>query len=155
MLFKCAPIFFLPLVCFGQLSEPDISKCSPPQVKTVGDMANLECVLHYVNASEYPISWLKATDDTLNPHRLLSRNSRTIPDSRYTVAYMPSLANQGAGVFKFQISDLQESDSGTYLCNVHLSATTRLEGKMNLTVEPAAVERTLLNAKSTDSGANR
>lgn len=137
MLFK----YFLQLVlllltlCLGQ-SEPELSYISLPQVKSVGDIVDLECVLHSVNASEYSISWLKEMKDSVNLYKLLSRDSRTIPDDRYTVAYIPIVDAQDAGLFRFQIKNLRESDSGTYICNVHLSATTRLEGRITLTVEP-------------------
>lgn len=107
-------------------------------MKTVGENVELECVLYHVNASEYPVSWLKETEDPFNLYKLLSRGSHTIPDNRYAVAYIPIVGLEDAGLFRLQIRDLLESDSGTYLCNVHLSDTTRLEGKMTLTVESAA-----------------
>lgn len=138
---KCYSLFLLPVLCFGQLVEPDLLKFSPPQEKSVGDTVNLECVLLNVNASILHITWLKETDDPHNFYKLLSRGSRTIPDSRYSVAYSPMTEIEGAGVFQLAIIDLQESDAGTYLCNVHLSDVTRLEAKITLTVQPAAIEK--------------
>lgn len=141
MLFKCFSIFLLTHLCFGQ-SEPELLSSSPPQVKAVRENVTLECVLLNVNASEYPLSWLKKTQDPHNLYQLLSRGFRTIPDDRYTVAYTPLPEIADAGVFNFYIRDLLESDSGAYTCNVHLSATTRLEGNVTLTVEPAIDDET-------------
>lgn len=136
MFFKCFLTLLLPLLCFGH-SEPVLSSSSPPQVKAAGETVTLECVFHNVNASVYPISWLKETQDPNNLYQLLSRGFRTIPDRRYTVAYTPSPEIADAGLFNFHIRDLRESDSGSYMCNVHLSDVTRLEVNVLLTVAPA------------------
>lgn len=137
MLFKYFSILFLLIFYSGRISGQEISKFSPAQVKTVGDSVNLECVFHHANASEYFFSWLKETADPYNPHKLLSRGSRTIRNDRYSVTYFPVQGTTDAAIFKLQIKDLRVFDSGTYLCNVHLSPTTRLEGAITLTVEPA------------------
>lgn len=116
MYFKRFLTFLLPILRFGHW-EPELSSSTPAQVKSVGETVNLECVFHNVNASEFPMSWLKETQDPHNSYQLLSR------------------------VFSFQIRDLRESDSGAYICNVHLSDATRLEGKVLLTVEPASDDK--------------
>lgn len=151
MLFKCFLVMFLLLYYYGQISAQEISKFSPAQVKTVGDSVNLECVLHNANASEYFFSWLKETAEPYNPHKILSRGSRTIPNDRYSVSYFPLQGTTDAAIFKLQIKDLRIFDSGTYLCNVHLSATTRLEGAITLRVEPAAESSTTRQQVGTNS----
>lgn len=121
--------------------EPELVRFSPSQVKTVGEGGRLECVLYNVNASVHQISWLMETNDPANPHKLLTRGSSTISDNRYAVKYYQSVeaqSNRIIGIFRLLINNLIEDDSGTYFCNVHLSDTTRLEGRIELTVEPAA-----------------
>lgn len=140
MYFKRFLTLLLPILCFGH-SEPELLSSTPPQVKTAGDIVSLECVLHNVNASEYPMSWLKETPDPHNLYQLLSRGNRTIPNDRYTVSYTPLVEIADAGVFSFEIRDLRESDSGAYICNVHLSDALRLEGEVLLTVEPASDDK--------------
>lgn len=152
MLLKYFSVLSLVAFCFGQSSEQNLLSSSAPQEKVAGESVELECVLQNVNASEYPISWLKETDDPLNLYKLLTRGSQMIPELRYAVAYVPSPNSDDVGVFKLQILNLTESDSGTYLCNVHLSDVWRLESKISLKVHPVAIDAKMVTAPVAERG---
>lgn len=136
-MFKCFITILLPILCCGH-PEPELANSTSSLVGTVAGTVELQCIFHHVNADEYLFSWLKETEDPNNLYKLLSRGSRTIPDDRYNVTLeidKPPVEPNDR-IYAFRIRDLQESDSGTYLCDVHLSPVTRLEGKMTLMVEP-------------------
>lgn len=125
MLIKCL-LLLLPIVCFGQRT-PSISHITQEQIKDIGGTVELECSVQY--ATEYTVLWVKTTRDRGDFVFLSTGSSLVIKDSRFALRYDPS-----SSTYTLQIKDIQETDAGTYQCQVILSVNNKIAADVDLSV---------------------
>lgn len=119
-------LLLLPLVCLGQRT-PSISHITQEQIKDIGGTVELECSVQY--ATEYTVLWVKSTRDRGDSVFLSTGSSLVIKDSRFALRYDPS-----SSTYTLQIKDIQETDAGTYQCQVILSVNNKISADVDLSV---------------------
>lgn len=119
-------LLLLPMVCLGQRT-PSISHITQEQIKDIGGTVELECSVQY--AKEYTVLWVKTTRDRGDFVFLSTGSSLVIKDSRFALRYDPS-----SSTYTLQIKDIQETDAGTYQCQVILSVNNKIAADVDLSV---------------------
>lgn len=117
---------FLPILCYGQRT-PSISYITQEQIKDIGGTVELECSVQY--AHDYTVLWIKSSRERGDPVFLSTSSSLVIKDSRFALRYDPS-----SSTYTLQIKDIQETDAGTYKCQVILSVNNKISADVELSV---------------------
>lgn len=123
----CVPILAaLLLLVQSTLAQrtPTISYITQEQIKDIGGTVEFDCSVQY--ASEYSVIWTKNSVDTVF---LSTGSTLVIKDSRFALRYDPN-----SSTYKLQIKDIQETDAGTYTCQVVLSVTHKVTANVKLSV---------------------
>lgn len=108
--------------------NPTIVHITPNRNVHVGQTIDLSCSVQY--GANYPIIWTKLSDNN-NPPLFISRDAAlTISDSRYSIRH-----DDSSSTYTLQVSKIQESDTGTYQCQVVTSATSRVTADTNIYVQ--------------------
>uniref|UniRef100_A0A1A9W9Q4 Ig-like domain-containing protein n=1 Tax=Glossina brevipalpis TaxID=37001 RepID=A0A1A9W9Q4_9MUSC len=103
---------------------PTISYISQEQIKDIGGTVEFECSVQY--AKDYSVQWTKTDGE---PVFLSSGSTLVIRDSRFALRYEPS-----ASTYRLQIKDIQETDAGTYTCQVVISVVNKVSANVKLSV---------------------
>nr|AAO24932.1 RH65858p [Drosophila melanogaster] len=90
---------------------PTISYITQEQIKDIGGTVEFDCSVQY--AKEYNVLFLKTDSD---PVFLSTGSTLVIKDSRFSLRYDPN-----SSTYKLQIKDIQETDAGTYTCQVEFA----------------------------------
>lgn len=107
--------------------NPTIVHITPNQIVDLGDTIDLSCSVQY--GSNYPIIWTKLSDIN-NPPLFISRDAAlTISDSRYSIRH-----DDSSSTYTLQVSKIQDTDTGTYQCQVVTSATSRVTADTSIYV---------------------
>lgn len=117
---------FLPILCYAQRT-PSISYITQEQIKDIGGTVEIECSVQY--AQDYTVLWVKNTRERSDPVFLSTGSSLVIRDSRFALRYDPS-----SSTYTLQIKDIQETDAGTYQCQVILSVNNKISADVDLSV---------------------
>lgn len=108
--------------------NPTIVHITPGQVVDLGDTIDLSCSVQY--AANYPIIWLKQSDNLNNPPLFISRDAAlTVIDYRYSIRH-----DDSSSTYTLQVSKIQDIDTGVYQCQVVTSATSRVTADTFITV---------------------
>lgn len=108
--------------------NPTIVHITPGQVVDLGDTIDLSCSVQY--AANYPIIWLKLSDNPNNQPIFISRDAAlTVIDYRYSIRH-----DDSSSTYTLQVSKIQDIDTGTYQCQVVTSATSRVTADTFITV---------------------
>lgn len=121
-------VFFIATIslCVAQRS-PSITFISEDQVADVGGTVELSCSVQY--GSEYSVNWLRVGRSSKDNIFLSTGTSLVVKESRFTLLY-----DGASATYTVLIKDLQESDAGTYQCEIVLSVNNKLAGETNLSV---------------------
>ncbi|XP_021944629.1 lachesin isoform X2 [Folsomia candida] len=107
---------------------PTISIISQEQIKNIGGTVELDCSVQY--ARDYPVLWMKLDKDTGQHHLIISSGSTLIiRDSRFSLRYDPS-----SSLYTLQVKDLQETDAGTYQCQILIGVSNRVTANVDVLV---------------------
>jgi neuronal growth regulator 1 len=88
----------------------------------------LDCSVQY--ARDYPVLWIKLDKDTGSNHLTISSASTLIiRDSRFSLRYDPS-----SSLYTLQVKDLQETDAGTYQCQILIGVSNRVTANVDVLV---------------------
>lgn len=118
------PTLFLYIVAYitvanGQ-QNPTIVHITPGQTVDLGDTVDLSCSVQY--GSNYPIIWTKLSENPTSPPLFISRDAAlTVQDNRYSIRH-----DDSSSTYTLQVSKIQDTDTGTYQCQVVTSATSRI-----------------------------
>ncbi|GAB0091387.1 Peptidoglycan-recognition protein [Sergentomyia squamirostris] len=135
MNFVTVVLMTLPLVCLGQTKTPSICYITKEQIKYIGDTVELQC---FVKTAEYfPVSWVKINRDPDWNVSLSTGNSLRIRDSRFSIRHKN--LDSTYSTYTLQIKDIQESDNGTYKCEVFLAIGNKITEISVLHVLPQPV----------------
>lgn len=123
-------ILFLNLFLVGwSQPTPQILKISENQVVNVGDTVDLQCSVK--DAREFPVAWLKLGLNPIDNDYISSGHSLIVRDDRFSLDY-----DEVREIYKIQIKNARESDSGRYQCQLLISATLKLTENLELKVNP-------------------
>ncbi|XP_059612629.1 lachesin-like [Phlebotomus argentipes] len=115
-------------VSLGQ-KTPSISSITPHQIKDAKESVDLQCSV--LNLSDFPVIWKKKSQ---SGGIILSSGEYLIDrDSRYDILY-----DKSSSTFTLKIKDLEESDAGTYQCQILLSAVYQITAEVELQVRRAS-----------------
>ncbi|KAI8039614.1 hypothetical protein M5D96_007034 [Drosophila gunungcola] len=103
---------------------PTISYITQEQIKDIGGTVEFDCSVQY--AKEYNVLFLKTDSD---PVFLSTGSTLVIKDSRFSLRYDPN-----SSTYKLQIKDIQETDAGTYTCQVVISVVHKVSANVKLSV---------------------
>lgn len=103
---------------------PTISYITQEQIKDIGGTVEFDCSVQY--AKEYNVLFLKTDSD---PVFLSTGSTLVIKDSRFSLRYDPN-----SSTYKLQIKDIQETDAGTYTCQVVISTVHKVSANVKLSV---------------------
>uniref|UniRef100_T1JMP5 Ig-like domain-containing protein n=1 Tax=Strigamia maritima TaxID=126957 RepID=T1JMP5_STRMM len=121
-------IFLLPLIVVEAQRNPTISYITREQITNIGGVINLECSVQF--AQDYPIFWSRidpsAPRDSLT---LSSGSSMMIRDNRFSLRH-----DTATSTYTLQIKDIQESDAGTYQCQVVITMTNKITADVQVLV---------------------
>ncbi|CAL8080651.1 unnamed protein product [Orchesella dallaii] len=113
--------------CFAQRT-PTISLISQEQIKNIGGTVELECSVQY--ARDYPVLWIRLDKETGQNHLTISSGSTLIiRDSRFSLRYDPT-----SSLYTLQVKDLQETDAGTYQCQILIGVSNRVTAEIDVLV---------------------
>lgn len=119
-------VLFVAAACAQR--TPSISHITQEQIKDIGGAVELVCSVQY--ASEYAILWTKTTSRDRSDSVFLSTGSSlVIKDSRFALRY-----DEASSTYTLQIKDIQETDAGTYSCQVVLSVSNKISADVVLSV---------------------
>ncbi|KAK9754133.1 Immunoglobulin I-set domain [Popillia japonica] len=104
---------------------PTISYISQEQYKDIGGTAELVCSVQYLG--DYPLIWMK--QDGQNSIPISSASNLLVHDSRFSIRH-----DKESSTFTLQIKDIQETDVGTYTCQVSTSLHNRVTAHVQLIV---------------------
>lgn len=122
----CVSLLALFSVCFAQRS-PSITYISEDQVVDVGGTVELSCSVQY--GTEFSVNWLKQRSKS-NEHIFLSTGtSLVVKESRFALLY-----DGASATYIVLIKDVQETDTGTYQCEVVLSVNNKISAETHLSV---------------------
>lgn len=122
----CVFLFATISLCIAQRS-PSITYISEDQVVDVGGTVELSCSVQY--GTEFSVIWLK-TGGNKNDHIFLSTGtSLVVKESRFALLY-----DGASATYTVLIKDLQETDAGTYQCEVILSVNNKITALTHLSV---------------------
>lgn len=103
---------------------PTISYITQEQIKDIGGTVEFDCSVQY--AKEYSVLWSKTDGE---PVFLSTGSTLVIKDSRFSLRYDPN-----SSTYKLQIKDIQETDAGTYTCQVVISIVHKVSANVKLSV---------------------
>ena len=106
---------------------PSISYISQEQIKDIGGTVELECSVQY--AREYTVVWIKTGRNHADYVFLSTGSSLVIKDSRFALRF-----DGASSTYTLQIKDIQETDAGTYQCEVVLSVNNKITAEVELSV---------------------
>lgn len=130
---------------FGQ-RVPSITYISEPQEADVGGTVELTCSVQY--ATEYSVNWLKTGKNRNDQVFISTGTSLVLKESRFALLY-----DGASATFTVLIKDLQESDAGTYQCEVVLSVNNKISAESILLVrEPPVITDNSTQAIVTTEG---
>ncbi len=126
-------LLLLPLSLLAQ-QTPTIFHITQEQIKDIGGTIQLECSVQY--AEEYTVVWIK-TIKTVNERTgsifLSTDGYLVIKDSRFTLRHVggddPPSSN-----YTLQITDIQETDAGSYQCQIVLSPANKISAEVLVSV---------------------
>ncbi|CAG7833451.1 unnamed protein product, partial [Allacma fusca] len=128
---------FILLICLSSVyltpqvaaqRTPTISLISQEQVKDIGGTVELECSVQY--ARDYPVLWIKRDNSNQqNPLLISSGSTLIIRDSRFSLRFDPS-----SSLYTLQVKDLQETDAGTYQCQILIGVSNRVTADVEVMV---------------------
>lgn len=119
--------FFFYLAGVAQRT-PTISLISQEQIKNIGGTVELECSVQY--ARDYPVLWIRLDKETGQNHLTISYGSTLIiRDSRFSLRYDPT-----SSLYTLQVKDLQETDAGTYQCQILIGVSNRVTANVDVLV---------------------
>jgi neuronal growth regulator 1 len=122
----CVFLFATVSLSIAQRS-PSITYISEDQVVDVGGTVELACSVQY--GTEFSVIWLK-TSGNKNDHIFLSTGtSLVVKESRFALLY-----DGASATYIVLIKDLQETDAGTYQCEVVLSVNNKITAQTHLSV---------------------
>lgn len=119
-------VVLVAIVCDAQRT-PSISYITQEQIKDIGGTVELDCSVQY--AQEYTVLWVKNSRERGDNVFLSTGSSLVIRDSRFALRYDPS-----SSTYTLQIKDIQETDAGTYQCQVILSVNNKIAADVLLSV---------------------
>lgn len=122
----CVFLFALVALCSAQRS-PSITYISDDQVVDVGGIVELACSVQYGN--EFSVIWLKQGENKKDHIFLSTGTSLVVKESRFALLY-----DGASATYTVLIKDLQESDAGTYSCEVVLSVNNKISKETRLLV---------------------
>ncbi|XP_019757020.1 lachesin [Dendroctonus ponderosae] len=121
-------ILFVVVICInnakGQRS-PTISFISQTQIKDIGGTVELSCSVQYTQ--DYSVVWMKL--DTGSSLPISTGSSLILHDSRFSLRYDPA-----SSTYVLQIKDMQETDAGTYACQILISPSNRVSAEVQVQV---------------------
>lgn len=103
---------------------PTISYITQEQIKDIGGTVEFDCSVQY--AKEYSVIWTKTDGDSVF---LSTGSTLVIKDSRFSLRHDPN-----SSTYKLQIKDIQETDAGTYTCQVVISVVHKVTADVKLSV---------------------
>lgn len=115
-----------PLMCLAQRT-PSISYITQEQIKDIGGTVELDCSVQY--AREYSVGWIKEGRNQGDYVFLSTGSSLVIKDSRFALRY-----DGASSTYTLQVKDIQETDAGTYKCEVVLSVNNKISAQVELSV---------------------
>lgn len=99
--------------------NPSVVQITPGQTVDLGDTVDLSCSVQY--GGNYPIIWAKLSDSLNSSPLFISRDATlTVLDNRYSIRH-----DESSLTYTLQISKIQDTDTGTYQCQVVTSPTVR------------------------------
>lgn len=107
---------------------PTISFISREQITNIGGTVNLECSVQY--SQDYPVLWIRI--DPSAPRESLpisSGSSMIVRDNRFSMRY-----DMATSTYILQVKDIQESDAGTYQCQVVITMTNKITADVQVLV---------------------
>lgn len=108
------------LRCFYCQQNPSIVHITPGQTVNLGDTIDLSCSVQY--GANYPIIWTKLSDNPNNPPLFISKDATlSVYDNRYSIRH-----DESSSTYTLQVSKIQDTDTGTYQCQVVTSSTNRI-----------------------------
>jgi len=111
--------------------SPTISHISQVEIKDIGGVVDLQCSVQY--AEDYPVLWVKVSE-TDSGLPISSGSSLIVKDSRFALRH-----DAASSTYTLQIKDIQETDAGTYRCQVILSVNNRISADVELQVRRAPI----------------
>ncbi|XP_030757526.1 lachesin [Sitophilus oryzae] len=114
-------------IAIGQRS-PTISYISQTQIKDIGGTVELSCSVQYTQ--DYSVVWMKVDKVvTGNSLPISSGSGLILHDSRFSLRYDPT-----SSTYVLQIKDIQETDAGTYSCQIIISPNNRVSAEVEVEV---------------------
>ena len=107
--------------------SPSITDISRDQVIDAGGTVELSCSVQY--GTEYSVIWLKTGKDKRDKIFLSTGTSLVVKESRFALLY-----DGASATYIVLIKDVQESDAGTYVCEVVLSTNNKISAETKLSV---------------------
>lgn len=113
--------------------NPSIVQITPGQKVDVDDTVDLSCSVQY--KSNYPVIWTKLADSQNSSPIFISRDAAlTVFDNRYSIRH-----DDSSSTYTLQVSKIQDTDTGTYQCQVITSATSQITADTFISVRIAPV----------------
>lgn len=127
----CVLFFAVMSICMAQRS-PSITYISEDQVVDVGGTVELSCSVQY--GTEYSVIWLKTGKNIRDSIFISTGTSLVVKESRFALLY-----DGASATYTVLIKDLQETDAGTYQCEVVLSVNNKISAETRLSVRQPPV----------------
>lgn len=109
----------------GQRS-PTISYITQEQIKDIGGTVELVCSVQY--SQDYPVLWIKE-DPNHNIVPISTLSTLILQDSRFSLRH-----DKASSTYTLIIKDIQETDAGTYGCQVLISVNNKISAGVQLQV---------------------
>lgn len=113
-------------LCLAQRA-PSITFISEDQEVDVGGIVELVCSVQY--GTEYSVNWLKTGKNPNDQVFISWGTSLVLKESRFALLY-----DGASATYTVMIKDLQETDAGTYQCEVVLSVNNKISAESKLLV---------------------
>ncbi|CAH1129653.1 unnamed protein product [Ceutorhynchus assimilis] len=108
--------------------SPTISYISQTQIKDIGGTVELSCSVQYTQ--DYSVIWMKLDKGSnANSLPISTGSSLILHDSRFSLRYDPT-----SSTYVLQIKDIQETDAGTYSCQILMSSSNRVSAQVEVQV---------------------
>lgn len=112
--------------------SPTISYISQEQIKDIGGTVELVCSVQY--SQEYPVLWMKNDPANTNTIPISTLSTLILQDSRFALRF-----DRASSTYTLQIKDIQETDAGTYYCQVLISVNSKITADVVLQVRKPPV----------------
>lgn len=136
----------LSTVVVGQ-RNPTISYITREQIVNIGGTVTLECSVQYKGT--YPVLWVRM--DPSSPRDALtiaSSSQMIIRDNRFSLRH-----DMATSTYTLQVKDIQESDAGTYQCQVIISTTHKITANVQVLVRmPPVIADNSTRSRVTSEG---